>query len=98
MDLGSLSMATTSPEGPTSRAVSIATSPTPRPHIQNAVAGSNVRLTKEPFGDGSDTRSLPDQALVLGISVAQGVISGAMACRHLAEGCYQLRFHVAVLD
>jgi hypothetical protein len=41
-----------------------------RPEIQNALPRPNSRFTKKSFGDGSDTRRLPNQTLMLGIGVA----------------------------
>src|SRR4030095_8282562 len=58
----------------------------PRPEIQNALPGSNARLTKESFTDGSDTHRVPDKALVFGVGVAQWVISGATARCHRVGG------------
>ena len=53
----------------------------PRPDIENTLSAPNARLTKESFGDGSYALSLPDQALVLGVGVAQWISSRAKA-RH----------------
>jgi hypothetical protein len=64
----------------------------PRSEFQNALPGSNAGFTKKSFGDGSDTRSLSDQAIVLGVGVPKRVISGATAHCHFREGLLRLDF------
>jgi hypothetical protein len=39
------------------------------------LAASDARFAKKSFSDGSNTRSLPDQPIILRVGVAQGIIS-----------------------
>jgi len=54
--------------------------------IQDTLTWANAGVTEESFGERSETRSLANEALVLGVGAAEGVMRSGTGCGHAGPG------------